>query len=339
MSTGNDPHFDWPLDPGERGREVWYSLVSHPTKRLAFWYRFTLLSTDAGHQEARVWSALTDPENGGFFQTRRYPLDEIDSSSPLSLRVGANELTSSSAEGHLQPPPGERDGGQEWHEDSRSEISWEFVYDPDTVTFTPLRSKWVTDFAVKFLGSGRHWSFNESIRMDGTLEFGDREIAFEDAPGHQGHTVGTTAPERWSWLHCNTFDEDVVIEALDVEGKLSICFRRGDETYFLNRLKQVLWTNRTKSNEPGAWRFGGSAGDLDLDVIVHAEPETWKYAAYLTPDDTSRYVSHSSLATVEVRYELDGESHTISSDAARAEWAGTEPPVSGNYRPGELDHR
>ena len=63
-SQDNDPYFSWPLEAGERGREVWYSLVSHPDEPVGFWYRYTLLSTDSGHQGARVWAALTDRRNG-----------------------------------------------------------------------------------------------------------------------------------------------------------------------------------------------------------------------------------------------------------------------------------
>ena len=183
QGTGNEPHFDWALDEGERGREVWDSLVTHPERELAFWYRYTLLSTDSGHQEARLWAGLTRDEGDEFLVTRRHPIGDAALDQPFALSFGDARLTDSSARGAL---------------DAEYDVSWEFEYEPDDTTFTPLRSEKLTDFAEKFLGSGRHWSANQSVSMDGKLEVGGTVYEFDGAPGHQGHTVGETSPDGWS---------------------------------------------------------------------------------------------------------------------------------------------
>ena len=332
QGTGNEPHFDWALGEGERGREVWYSLVTPPEHDLAFWYRYTLLSTDSGHQEARLWAGLTRKDGEDFLTTRRYPTDDVALEAPFSLSFGDAELTDSSARGAL--------------ETDIADVSWEFEYEPDDVTFTPLRSKKLTDFAERFLGSGRHWSANQSVAMDGTLEVDGETYAVEGAPGHQGHTVGETSPEGWSWLHCNSFDEDAVIEILNVEGKTSLCFRLDGDVYMLNRLKDVVGplANETVEKNPGNWRVRTKGEGVRLDVRVGVtDDDKWRKAAYLTPDDTSRYVAHSSLSSVEVVYRLrDGDGWTdrrkAESDAGRAEWAGKTPPVgeAGEYTPEEF---
>ncbi|MFW5983797.1 MAG: hypothetical protein ACOCRA_01170, partial [Halobacteria archaeon] len=134
---------------------------------------------------------------------------------------------------------------------------------------------------------------------------------------------------------CNCFDEDGVIEILNVEGKTSLCFRLGGETYLLNRLKHVVGplANETVENQPGKWRMRAKGEGVRLDVRVGVtDDDKWRKAAYLTPDDTSRYVAHSSLSSVEVVYRLrDGDGWTdrrkLESDAGRAEWAGKTPPV------------
>jgi hypothetical protein len=334
QGTGNEPHFDWPLGEGERGREVWYSLVTHPDRGLAFWYRYTLLSTDSGHQEARLWAGLTRENGDGFLTTRSYPLGDAALGEPFGLSFGDAELTDSSARGAL--------------ETDVADVSWGFEYETDDVTFTPLRSEKLTDLAERFLGSGRHWSANQSVAMDGTLEVDGETYDFEGAPGHQGHTVGETSPDGWSWLHCNCFEEDAVIEVLNVEGKTSLCFRLDGEVYTLNRLKDVVGplANETVENEAGRWRLRAKGEGVRLDVRVTVGDEDvdkWRKAAYLTPDDTSRYVAHSSLSDVEVVYRLreDGgwtDRRTLESDAARAEWAGKTPPVGGaeEYTPEEF---
>ncbi|MFW5929398.1 MAG: hypothetical protein ACOCT0_03145, partial [Halobacteriota archaeon] len=174
-SRSNDPYFDWPLDEGERGREVWYSLVTHQDGDRAFWYRYTLLSTDSGHQEGRVWAGYTDREQPerSFFTTERHPLDAVGLSTPFEYEVDGCRLTSTSASGELD------DGTR-----------WDFEYEEDDFTFTPLRSKKLTDAAERLLGSGRHWSYNQSISIDGELQVGGETVEFDSAPGHQGHTVG-----------------------------------------------------------------------------------------------------------------------------------------------------
>ena len=336
----NAPHLDWHLESGEGGREVWYSLVTDADGGTAFWYRYTLLSTDSGHQETRLWAGLTGTDQD-FFGTRRYPFTDVAFDVPFSLSLGDNaRLTSFSANGAF-----EVDG---------KDVSWRFEYEPDDTVFTPLRSGRATDIA-EYLGSGRHWSANQSVRMDGKLEVGDETYDFEDAPGHQGHTVGKSAPEEWSWLHCNSFEggasakkdaRDACLEVLNTGGMTTVCFRRGGEGHSLNRMKDIVGptANETTENRPGKWKIRAKGEGVKLDVWVDCDEGTrWKKAAYLTPDDTTRYVAHSSLASVQVTYRLKedrgwSERRTLDSEAARAEWGRKSPPVGeeGEYTPQEF---
>lgn len=328
----NAPHLGWHLEKGERGREVWYSLVTDTDRRVAFWHRYTLLSTEGNHREARLWAGLTGGDKD-FFETRRYPLEEAEFGAPFSLSFGEARLTSSSARGALETDAGD--------------ASWRFEYDPDDTVFTPLRSERVTDIA-EVLGSGRHWSANQSVRMDGKLRVGDETYDFADAPGHQGHTVGRSAPGVWSWFHCNSFDSDgsACVEALNVEGRTSLFLRRDGETHALNRLSDIVGptANETTTNRPGKWKMRARSEGVKLHVRVEAgDKGEWKKAAYLTPDDTPRYVAHSSLASVQVTYRVKrglgwSERRTLESDSARAEWAKKTPPVGerDEYTPEEF---
>ena len=344
----NSPHLNWHLEEGERGREVWYSLVTDTEGDVAFWYRYTLVSTESGHQEARLWAGLTGTDDD-FFTTRRYPLSDATFDEPFALSFGDGDdggekdarLTSSSASGAL-----EADGAA---------VSWRFEYEPDDTVFTPLRSEKLTDMAEEYLGSGRHWSANQSVRMDGKLEVGGETYDFEDAPGHQGHTVGKSAPEEWSWLHCNSFEggasakddaHDACVEVLNTGGMTTLCFRRGGETHMLNRMKDIVGpaANETTENRPGKWKIHAKGEGVKLDIWVECDEDTrWKKAAYLAPDDTSRYVAHSSLSSVQVTYRVKeengwSEQRTLDSEAARAEWGRTSPPVGerDEYKPEEF---
>jgi hypothetical protein len=322
----NEPVYEWPLAPGTPGREVWYSLVSPPDASIAFWYRYTLLSTEGGDREGRLWAALTDRENPADSTFASAPVEFGDietASNPFELRVGDGRLTSSSASGRVD------------------DISWEFTYDPDSYAFTPLRSQRLTDILFQFAGTGKHWSRNESVFMSGELTVGDRTIDLTDAPGHQGHTVTqVTPPENWTWVQCNDFAENdsAVLEALRLDDKLSVCFRIDGEVYPLNRVRDVHplspWANELEHDEVGTWRFAATGEDVELRVTVEADPDCWQHVTYKVPDDSLRYNAHCSLSHLTVTYSRDGgATRTLTSDAARAEWVSEDPPREGEYRP------
>lgn len=321
----NEPVMEWPLAVGEPGREVWYSLVSPRDASVAFWYRYTLLSTEDGRQEGRLWAALTDretPENSTFVSEAFAFEDVWPDSDPFELTIGDGILTSSSASGSI------------------GEVSWDLEYDPDTYAFTPLRSETLTDILSKTIGTGKHWSRNESVFMSGEITVGDRTIELEDAPGHQGHTLSSEPPEEWTWAQCNDFaeDETAVLEALRLDDNLSLCFRLDGEVYPLNRMKDVLpWSpssNRVLHDEPGHWRFRGEGEGIEIQATVEADTNHWQTVSYMSPDDSLRYNAHCSLSELTVTYSVDGgPATTITSDAARAEWVNTEPPIEGTYLP------
>jgi len=322
----NDPVEEWPLAAGEPGREVWYSLVSPTDASLAFWYRYTLLSTEAGYQEGRLWAALTDREepDSSTFVSAAVPFEEVwPDGDPFELTVGEGTLTSSSATGAVE------------------DVSWDLEYEPDSYAFTPLRSERLTDLLSLVLGTGKHWSRNQSVYMSGEISVGDRTIELDDAPGHQGHTVSATnPPEEWTWVQCNDFAEDdsAVLEALRLDDKLSLCFRVDGEVYPLNRVKDVVpfspSANGIDHDEVGHWRFRGEGEGIELQATVEAPPDHWQTVSYMVPDDTLRYNAHCSLSNLTVTYSTDGGPvRTVTSDTARAEWVSEEPPIDGDYEP------
>lgn len=325
VADPNVAHFEWPVATGDPAREVWYSLVSPRDSSLAFWYRYTLLSTERGYQEGRLWAALTDRENPeeSTFVTRAVGFDDIETGrEPFSLSIGDGELTSSSARGSIE------------------DVSWELSYEPDTFVFTPLRSQLLTDLLSRAIGTGKHWSRNESVFMSGEVTVGDRSIDLSNAPGHQGHTVSfSSPPEDWTWVQCNDFEENdsAVLEALRLDDKLSVCFRIDGEAYPLNRVHHIHplspRANSIEHDEVGNWRFSAAGEGIDLSVEVES-PDHWQYVTYKVPDDSLRYNAHCSLSDVTVTYSRDGESPTtLTSSAGRAEWVSDRPPREGEYAP------
>lgn len=314
----NAPVLDWPLPRGEVGREVWYGLVGPRDGAAALWYRYTLLSTESGHREGRLWAALTDREGESAFASEAFGFDRVSSESPFALSVGPGELTSGSATGEV------------------GDLSWDLSYGPDAYTFTPLRSRRLTDLLSRVAGTGKHWSRNESIRVGGEVTVGGRTVEFDCAPGHQGHTLGTDPPPAWTWVQCNAFpDESVSVEALNLDGSLSVCLRRDGAVHAMNRVHHVLLHNGTDRVEPGRWEFHAAGDGAELSATVAADPDHYRRVAYRAPDDSLRYNAHCSVSSVSLTFEADGDRRTLESDAGRAEWVDTSPPVgrTEEYRP------
>lgn len=331
MPSANDPHLDWPLPAGRPGREIWYSLVAHPERDVAVWYRYTLLSTESGHREGRLWFAITDrdtPERSLFATRLVDPGDVAVGADPFLLVLDDSEQTHRGARGSIDAQATK--GGPD------ADVAWRFAYEPDETVFTPVRNTRLMDVLARVADGGKHWSANQSIRMDGAVTVGDEEITFTDAPGHQGHTVSSRPPERVAWVHCNAFpDRDVTLEALNVGGTVSICLRRDDRAHHLNRLRDLVgpWDNTTTAIAPGVWAFRGVGEGVTLEARVEADTDHWQRVAYRAPDDSLRYNAHCSLSHVDLTIQGDDGTRQLSSDRARAEWVTREKGVPGEYRP------
>ncbi len=322
----NRPWFEWPVPAGSPAREVWYGLVTHPDRPLALWVRYTLVSTTQGHREARVWGGLTDGESDRTcFGTSGRRLDALSlTDDPFTVAVdGIGRLSSGGATGRVGTDAGV--------------LEWDLGHEPDPVTFAPLRSRRLTGLATRVLGTGRHWSRNQTIRTSGTVTLDGEPVSFEDAPAHQGHTVGRSTPKQWRWVHCNTLEGKWAVEALDVADRLAICLRTPAGVHRLNRLHHVVgpWASETIDVAPGRWRFRGSGDGARVECTVRADTDHWQRVAYLCPDGSQRYNAHCSLTSVEGRVDTPATAGwvEVSSDRGRAEWVGTAPPITGAYRP------
>lgn len=327
MSTGsaNAPYFDWP-DPETPAREVWYSLVTHPDEPLAFWYRYTLVSTGE-KGKARVWGALSDGRTGkNTFVSQQYSLAEVSSEDePFSLAIAENTLADDGAFGEIDAVPAESP------QDERiaPKTSWTLEYEPDDFTFTPLSDETrMLTFAEQF-GTGVHWSANQSVSMAGAVTVGGRTIRFEDAPGHQGHTAGVSVPDDWTWLHCNDFGSDISLEVLSMETLTPGCLRLPDETHLINGDMEVFNAIETRVNEPGQWILTAETDAVEFSVTVSVDTDHWQRVSYLTPDGSLRYNAHCSLADVS----LDVAGDTYESSGGRIEWVSPDPPIPGSYPP------
>jgi hypothetical protein len=311
MVNRNAKISSWPASPA---REVWYGYVGDELRVL--WYRYTLLSTEEGFREARVWAGYSDHDGNKQFSSQGFGTGAVTTTDePFSLDIAGNGLTDRSAVGLLDT------------------IDWDLTWTLDDVTFTPLRNRLLTTAVDRVWGTGRHESVNESVRVDGEVTIDDEQVEFTSAAGTQGHTVGATPPKEWRWMQCGAFpDPTVSIEALSVGGRLSVCFRHNRQVYQLNRVQDLVGcANTTEYDRPGHWSFRAAGDGVRLSVMVRADTDHWQRVTYRTPDG-KRYNAHCPLSTVRLKYAYDDQTRTIESSGGRAEWVGTEQPIEGEYQ-------
>lgn len=310
MDDRNAKASRWPASPT---REVWYGYVGDELRVL--WYQYVLLSTE-NTREARVWAGYNERNGPSKFVSQGFGTGAVTTTHcPFSLDIAGNEVTDRSASG------------------SPGDIGWDLTWSEDDVTFTPLRSRWLTGAVDRVTGTGRHASVNGAVRVDGTVTVDDEEIEFTNAAGNQGHSVGAPSTD-WRWMQCGTFpDPTVSIEAISIGGRLSICFRHDGQVCLLNRVQHLVgpWANVTEYDRPGHWSFRAAGDGVRLSAMVRADPEQWQRVRYRTPGG-KHYNAHCPLSTVRLKYAYDDQTRTIESSGGRAEWVGTEPPIDGEYR-------
>lgn len=323
----NRAFLEWPLPRGDHGREVWYLLATTADGTAAFWYHLEFVAT-GDRQVARSWATVTTRDGTVRFASRAVDVEATRfESHPFRLHTPDERLTTTGAAGTI---------------DDEQTISWELRYDPDTYAFTPLRSQALTRFLSNTVGTGRHWSRNQSVRMNGTVEVDGESVEFADAPGHQGHTVSWQAPPAVTWVHCNDFDtsgagaDDVTLEALQYDDILSVCLRLDGRVYAYNRVANVIpfgpFSNTVEHNEVGDWQFRAGRNDA-FRATVTADESCWVRTAQYSPDGEYHYNAHCPFANLSLTYAVGDDWATVTSDTARVEWLRDSPPVDGEYKP------
>ncbi|MDF1564970.1 MAG: hypothetical protein P1V51_18145 [Deltaproteobacteria bacterium] len=327
---GNAADFPWPSGDPRGSTEKWYGLAGPEDGSFAFWFRFTLDRTVEGEREGRIWAGITDREDptAGFFVSRRLNADHVYiDNEPFLYRApdGLGEIGDDHNQGRLDSPLGE--------------ISWDLRYEPDPFSWTLIRNATVNGI-MGTLGKTRHRSVNESLRVDGHVQVGDRRYTLERAPGHQGHTASRRTARGWTWMQCNGFgDGETCLEALTMGPLTTLCLRTEGEIFSLNRLHDLVGPRANRAEDQlGRWTFSGAGEGVEVEAEVRApEGIAWQRVCYRDPDGTLRYNAHCSLAEVTLRYRRKGQGawRTLESRCGRVEWVRPEQVLAGDYLPAD----
>jgi hypothetical protein len=284
----------------QRGHyEVWYCTLSHLASRTGFWIRYTLEAPTEGHGEpyAQLWFARFDrdrPERTFGFNEKLSIGELMQEKAPFRVRIGASELTSASAKGHL---------AGEGHE-----ASWDLRWTPAAEPHLHLPAAlYKTSFADTLVLSP-----NLNVAARGTITVDGETYALDGDPLGQTHLWGKKHAYSWAWSHCNGFDDDrgAALETLSVRlrrgplvlPKLTLISLRLDggdpaELHF-----RELWQLPLARSDYATGRYQLHAANAEWKVEAEytCRPEDMIMAEYVDPDGDPAYCHNTEVADARV---------------------------------------
>jgi hypothetical protein len=270
---------------GPPGYEVWFLTFTDPATGTGYWIRSTFHAPSHGPQEAGVWFARFDPTDPSRTFGIRHRSDAWSIvPNAFAVRIARDCLMSS---GHAEG----------WLEDGERTVRWELDYPTGRETYRLLPDV----FYRGRLAPTKAWSPNVDTRIQGTVWVDGEPAEIRQAPGQQGHLVGSRHAERWAWAHCGSFEgEESVVQALTAQG------RRGPFTTPFVTSIGVRWegqwirlfkVSRRRDFGLGSWRVDVENRRYRLTGRIEAPARAMLRARYEDPDGTPRYCHNSEIAS------------------------------------------
>jgi hypothetical protein len=311
------------------GYEVWYAKIDVGAGQ-ALWLRHTLL--DAQVQECATWALFFDGDriHAG---KQIWPLAAAQAHGvgllPAQAQPGrfANQHTVFQvADSHLDDANALGSAG---------EVRWDLHWRDQGQHFehTPWLLRRLGLVATTFR------SPLADLRVNGTVQVGDKVFPVQDATGALGHLHGRRHAQAWAWTHCNRFDggEDAVFEAISARVRLlgrvtpplsSFILRLRGQTWTFSSLRN--WPKTTTTWGEGVWRFTAENKDVRIEGELRApDPQRVAMVTYTDTDGSKLWCANSKLAALTLHVDdlQTGERETlVATQTAAFEEVDRRPP-------------
>jgi hypothetical protein len=174
---------------GKGHYESFYAKLSHPTRPVGIWIRYTVHKRGGELPQGSLWFTLFDREAGGPKATKvTLPSGHTGAGAGHYIHVGTSRFW-----------PGGLSG------DASSEgvsASWDLRFDAGARPFRHLPRPWMYAAPIprtKLLSPHPATRFTGQVEVDGT------QIDVDGWPGMVGHNWGAQHAERWIWMHGTGF--------------------------------------------------------------------------------------------------------------------------------------
>lgn len=274
--------------------EVYYLKWNDPTRGIAAWLRYTLLSPRTRPPEASLWGIFfdaKDPKNNLAIK-RTFPAAEARIEREIFyFGIGPSAVFDRGARGTLS--------------DEKNRLAWEFKFGegltlrhfPSPLYATPFPK---TKFLAPYL----------STRLTGEFTVNDRTFSLENVPAHQAHLWGTQHAASWIWGNCNAFaeDPDFCFEGLSVKvpvgartaPPMTLLFFYWDGKFYSFN-SPFRWFSNKSWNELDRWHFEAGTKDLKFVGDVFSSPEQMVGVRYEDPDGSERFCHNTKVADLRIQ--------------------------------------
>jgi len=275
--------------PGQRDGhyESFYQRANHPTRPLAFWIRYTMVSP-AGRPDAAIgelWAAFFNGETGEHLVTKEeYPIAACDfAADDFAVRIGNRTLGPDGLTGAC--------GG----------ISWNLTYSgteqpllllPDRMyrgSFPKAKSLVGLPLAV----------YRGRLRVNGSV------VTVKDWVGSQNHNWGSRHTDRYAFGQVAGFDgaPGSFLELVTAQARIGpaptpfvtfLVLRHDGREHRCRAVRA-----RPRYGDPG-WDFAARNKDVAVQGRITAEPETFVELTYINPSGGTKACRNSQLAGCEL---------------------------------------
>lgn len=312
--------------------EVWYWKLNSIDKKIAFWYRFTILKTSA-KSLIEVWGILTiNSMNGGNKQKHSlrciknsYELQNaeiISEKENYTIKIAENSTNFTHTEGNLK--------------DSNGFIKWNLSHTPEDES---LSHNFLPYVLWKF-GFSKNYAVTvyEDLTFNGEIIYDNQAIPVNNAKGMQGHLCGPKQGHSWAWAHGNIFYDEKTGEQIPcIVDILTACVKLGNfivspniSSVFIKYKDRLLQTKSfkdiltTKSKYlPCRWNIEFKQSNYDCKMEISTEEPLIAGVKYEDTDGSNLFCYNSKMATIKLRIiDLNTkiEENLISPNLSAFEW-------------------
>ncbi len=263
--------------------ESFYQRANHPTRPLAFWLRYTMVSP-AGRPEAAVgelWAVLFDGETGEhLFAREEYPIGSCSfATGSFAVRVGEATL------------------GPEGLRGACGAFSWDLSYSGAETPLYLLPDRMYRGGFPK----AKSLVGLPLARYRGRLTIDGRAIEVDDWVGSQNHNWGSRHTERYAFGQVAGFDDAPAsfLEVATAQARIGpyltfLVLRHGGREH-------RLWAARSRPGYgDGRWEFVASNREVAVHGRITAEPAAFVGLTYHNPSGGTKACRNTQLAACEL---------------------------------------
>jgi hypothetical protein len=275
--------------PGQRDGhyESYYQRANHPTRPLAFWIRYTMVSP-ARRPEAAIgelWAMFFNGETGEHLVTKEeYPIAACDfATDAFAVRIGNRTLGPGSLTGTCDT------------------ISWNLTYSGDEPPLFLLPARMYRGGFPK----AKSLVGLPLARYRGRLKVGGSTVTVKDWVGSQNHNWGSRHTDRYAFGQVAGFDDapGSFLEMVTAQARIGPA-RTPWLTFLVLRHEGREHRCRALRAAPrytgDGWDFAAHSHEVAVEGRISAPPETFVELTYLNPSGGTKGCRNSQLAVCEL---------------------------------------